>query len=214
MWTFMRPVIQRETQAVLVERSLYQELPPKTVAIHLRLHFQYGLRIWPTEKMLRDLIPVDASRVMILHQPYNVGNDYQDPIEGKEDPIWQNVTEHIDNLFGMHAQIAQDVCRGCPVHLVSNGIEQDFSTLVQATTLICTGSTFCLWAAMANTRTSHVCATAVGGTQPELNSDTSDGHFYWMEGGINNFGDHWMFKNGFQNNQRVVCTTWRLSIFC
>jgi len=200
LWTMLRPVIQRETQMALVESSLSQSLPPTTVVIHLRLHFQYQALKWPTEMMLRDRIPLNASRVMIMHQPYNVGNDSQDPIESKKNSIWQNVTEQIDKLLEMYASIARDACRGCPVHLVSNGVQQDFSTLVEAPILICTGSTFCLWAAMANTHTAHVCTTAAGGTQPELNSKTSDGDFYWMEGGIQNFGDNWMFKNGFRNS--------------
>ncbi len=163
---------------------------------------------WPTEDMLRARISSDTSKVIIVHQPYNVrgaAHSSQDPIleVGKHaSGAWKNVTAHLDRLTDMYKDISTRACSGCPVEIVSGSIQEDFALMVTAPVLICTGSTFCMWAAMANPYTSHVCSTGAGGAEPPVNSNSSSGNFHWMTGGISNKDDYWMFKDGFKSDAK------------
>ena len=75
MWTYARPLAQQDMPSALgrMASSINATLPtiaPGDVALHLRLHFQYGMVRWPVRSTFVGRLPEKVTQIHVLHQPF------------------------------------------------------------------------------------------------------------------------------------------------
>merc|ERR1719362_1241340 len=132
-WTRIRQMIRDDTQAALKafadERHI--ALPvfhENDMLIHVRLEPDHPQVAWYAKSFFAGLIPESTSRIIIL----------------SAEPEWGRP------ILDSYVDIFHELCPRCSVERSSGSQFNDFAAIALAPTVFCSGSTYCLWAAMAN----------------------------------------------------------------
>jgi len=166
-WTQIRSLIQDDTQEALLEyeQSTHQGLakdeaePEKDassdstnveVLVQLRLEFNHRQVRWPG-KSFYEKLPKEAKKVTLMHMPYT-----DEQIQDKkgttihqtyDKPTQQNITI----LLQGYETMLKDICGDCEVIRQHGTQYHDFVKIARHPgPVFCMGSSYCLWAAMAN----------------------------------------------------------------
>jgi len=135
-WTRIRQVIRDDTQAALQSFSLEAHVPlpvfhDNDVLVHVRLDPGHPQIAYYAKSFFDEHIPDSTSRIILLSS---------EPKWGK--PI-------LDSYTKMFRELCQHRLH-CSVERQSGTQFNDFAAIALAPTVFCSGSTYCLWAAMAN----------------------------------------------------------------
>jgi len=132
-WTRIRQTIRDDTQEALKAFSDETHIPlpafhEKDMLVHVRLEPNHPQIAYYAKSFFAGLIPDGASRIILLSA---------EPEWGK--PILES-----------YMAIFHELCPQCRVERSSGDQFNDFAAIALAPTVVCSASTYCLWAAMAN----------------------------------------------------------------
>jgi len=161
-WTRIRPMIRDDTQAALKAFSDESMVPLPTfnendMLVHVRFELSHPQIAYYARSFFAGLIQDSTSRIILL----------------SAEPEWGNpILESYTAMF-------HEVCPQCSVERSSGSQFNDFAAIALAPTVVCSSSTYCLWAAMGNRgraiMSSHYIAQ---GQMPPIDDWT------WIEGHV------------------------------
>eukprot|EP00811_Abedinium_folium_P004008 NODE_13689_length_1152_cov_2.387317.p1 GENE.NODE_13689_length_1152_cov_2.387317~~NODE_13689_length_1152_cov_2.387317.p1 ORF type:complete len:229 (+),score=66.48 NODE_13689_length_1152_cov_2.387317:236-922(+) len=163
-WTRVRELAMNETREALekhssVSREALPVFEEGDVVIHIRLWFTQ--RAWfefPSKALIEQLITKETKRVTI---------------------VMQKPREPEVELIALYKEIITRACGGCPVTNSTGTPFEDFAKIAFAPKVICFGSSYCLWAAMANKGEVWMSDILAAGERPDLGEN-----FHWMENAL------------------------------
>lgn len=174
-WTQIRPIAQRDTQKALEmfsvsEKLALPEFADQEVLLHLRLDPNGHQMQWPGRSTFEaeGVLPLGVRKIRIVHEPYRPEHfkalhvpDGKTPWHARHDFDHDRVRS-FDTIIHGYTMLLQDICKkqgeyedGCQVTSETGSRADDFIKIASAPNVICTGSTYCLYAALGNRGAVH-----------------------------------------------------------
>ncbi|CAE8582766.1 unnamed protein product [Polarella glacialis] len=189
-WTHVRSLIQDSTQHALdefeakhkMERVTSGSANGKEVLFHMRLEFLHQQVQWPGLSFFKDKIPHDATKITILHMAY-----LDEQVKSVPGHIHQRyppaIQVAITELLGGYKDMLQPLCGGCGVETSTNSQYHDFASIARHKgPLFVMGSSFGMWAALANVHGPvYMSSNFGGGQKPPVEGGKGAG-FFWDDG--------------------------------
>lgn len=170
-WVSLRSRVQQETQAALrafaaeaIGGRSRERARVGDVVVHLRLDLRHPMQRWPGRSSFEaeGVLPRGTRRVLLVHQAFlpehfevswtatgDLGHVHHDA--HMTDKLQDRaVARGLKHLLAGYRELLQLLCGTCEVSTETGSQSEDFLRLATAPVLFCTGSSFCLWAAMGN----------------------------------------------------------------
>jgi hypothetical protein len=162
-WTHIRDVLQVDTHAAMRKfEEAHPEQKPQGVLqdhgdgahvlFHVRLEFVHPQISWPAKSFFEGKLPRHTRRITLLHMPYLSADNHVEANGGhvhKEYSLEEQ--SNITALLNGYNALLSALCQGCVVSAHVAGQYEAWATIARHRgPIFCMGSSFCLWAGLAN----------------------------------------------------------------